>query len=145
MIIHKKKLWLKVYQEECFRDRGVCVLEKIKKLFGYKTEQELFDEQYQSILVDGKIMFAGLLLQRSAQLFPDNVAVICRDVSVTYKKLYRQTVAVSKKLIQMGVQPGDRVALLFENSIEFYLGYYGIWQSGAVVVPLNTFLHEKEL
>ena len=39
----------------------------------------------------------------------------------------------------------DHVFLLFENSIEFYVGYYGIWQTGAVVAPLNTFLHEKEI
>jgi long-chain acyl-CoA synthetase len=117
----------------------------LKKLFGYKTEKERFDEYYQSILIDGKMMFVGLLLQRAAQHFPHNIALICQDVFVTYNELYRKTIAVSKQLIEMDVKPGDRVALLFENSIEFYLGYYGIWQAGAVVIPLNTFLHEKEL
>ena len=44
-----------------------------------------------------------------------------------------------------GIKPKDRVCLLFENSLEYYVAYYGIWQTGAVVAPLNTFITEKEL
>jgi len=35
--------------------------------------------------------------------------------------------------------------MMYENSIEFYICYYGIWQTGAVVAPLNTYVHEEEL
>ena len=124
------------------------MFEKIINFFGYGKnihEQERFNELYTSIKANGKIMFAGLLLQRAARLCPEHTALICRDVSITYQKLYEKAIAVSKKLIAMGIQPGDRVIILMENSIEFYIGYYGIWQTGAVVAPLNTFLHEKEL
>jgi long-chain acyl-CoA synthetase len=44
-----------------------------------------------------------------------------------------------------GVKPRDRVLVLFENSIEFYVAYFGAWQMGAIIAPLNTFLHEKEI
>jgi long-chain acyl-CoA synthetase len=121
------------------------MIKNIYKTTPTPSEQESFDRYYQSALVDGKIMYAGLLLQRAARLFPNNIALICRDTSLTFKEAYYKSLAITKKLIQMGVSPRDRVILLFENSIEFYLGYYAVWQAGAVVAPLNTFLHEKEL
>jgi long-chain acyl-CoA synthetase len=52
---------------------------------------------------------------------------------------------MSKRLMSYGIEAGDRVVLLYENSLEFYIAYFAIWQIGAVVVPLNVFLHEKEL
>jgi long-chain acyl-CoA synthetase len=122
------------------------MLSDLKKWFGFGlSEQERFDEYYKSILVDGKMIFAGSLLQRSAKKYPLHTALICRDDSITYQDLYNKTIPISKKLISMGVVPGDRVILIMENSIEFYLGYYGIWQTGAVVAPLNTFLHVREM
>ena len=47
--------------------------------------------------------------------------------------------------MKKGLKPHDRVLLFFENSIEFYIGYFAIVQAGGVVAPLNTFLHETEL
>lgn len=110
-----------------------------------ETEQKRFTVYYNSLLENGSLMFAGKLLQRAAEKFPITTALICGDESVTFRDLYARSLKVSKKLQEMGVKPRDRVCLIFENSIEFYLGYFGIWQTGAVVVPLNTFLHEKEL
>jgi long-chain acyl-CoA synthetase len=133
--------------EDCLFTEELLMLQNLKKLsfFSQKTEQELFDEYYQDILVDGRIMFVGCLLQRAARLFPDTIALMAHNTSLTYTQVYRKASAVSRILIDMGVRPRDKVVLLCENSIEFYLGYYGIWQTGAVVVPLNTFLHEREL
>ena len=45
---------------------------------------------------------------------------------------------------QYGVQPGDRVALFMKNRTEYLEVLYGIWFAGAVVVPINAKLHEKE-
>jgi long-chain acyl-CoA synthetase len=108
-------------------------------------EKQLYEKLYQDVLVNGKLIFVGSLLQRAAQLFPDNVALICEKDQLTYKELYRRTLAFTQKLVARGIKPRDRVCIWFENSIEFYIGYYGAWQAGAVVAPLNTFLHEKEL
>lgn len=45
----------------------------------------------------------------------------------------------------MGVGQRDHVVLYFENSVEFYIAYFAVWQLGAVVIPLNIFFHAKEL
>lgn len=122
------------------------MLDSIRSWFDFnRTEQERFDAYYDSILENGRMIFAGALLQRAAKNYPGQTALTCRETAITYGDLYIKTISISKKLQQMGVGPGDRVILLIENSIEFYLGYYGIWQTGAVVAPLNTFLHAEEL
>ena len=94
---------------------------------------------------DHSLMYMGSLLQRGAKLYGDRLALVDADRSITYAHLYAKAVALSKKLLVLGVQPRDRVLLFFENSIEFYVGYFAAVQIGAVIVPLNTFLHDREL
>jgi long-chain acyl-CoA synthetase len=110
-----------------------------------KKEQERFDRFYKEILINGTIFYAGMLLQRAAERFGQNTALICQREKITYAALYQWACNITHLLTQRGSKAGDRVCLLFENSIQFYVAYYGIWQTGAVVVPLNTFLHETEL
>jgi len=111
-----------------------------------KTEAERF-KLFSSAIRDkeGKIFFAGELLQRAAFLYQDHVALIYNDRKVSYNELYHRCVLFSKKLIEQGVKPRDRVLLFFENSLDFYVAYFGVWQTGAVVAPLNIFLKEREL
>ena len=104
----------------------------------FQTYKELFS-------VDGKLMYAGTLLKRAYDLFPDNQALDASDRKVTYRELFFRAVRLSAVLQRQGVKPRDKVALLYENSPEFFVAYFAIWQCGAVVVPLNTFLHHKEL
>lgn len=110
-----------------------------------QEEKKRFDEFYQSLLIDNKLMYLGSLLQRAAHKIPDGTALLYKDESISYRMLYNYSVRLSLTLQKKGVQPGNRVLLFFENSIAFYVGYFGILQTGAVVVPLNTFLHEREV
>ena len=48
-------------------------------------------------------------------------------------------------LSQLGVQPGDRVAILALNSHQYLEVYMAVPASGRVVVPLNTRHAESEL
>ena len=45
----------------------------------------------------------------------------------------------------LGVQKGDRVALLLPNSPPYVIGYYAILKMGAIVVNLNPLSVEREL
>lgn len=110
-----------------------------------KTEKEYYSEIEKDFLIDGKLMYAGQLLQRACRKFGSKTALICQDQTVDYKELYFRSVLLSDKLKNLNVISGDRVLLYFENSIEFYIGFFAIVQLGAVVVPLNVYLHEKEL
>lgn len=107
-----------------------------------KNEKERYAFLQESI---GDILFPGALLHRGACLFPNNIALIYKDRPITYQELYNRAAQFSKLLISRGLKPHDRVLLFVENSLSFYVGYFGIWQTGAVVAPLNFFLQEREL
>lgn len=107
-------------------------------------EHERFDTLWQSLHHDGKLMFAGKLLERAAKLWPKRIAYICGDKTITYRELFRRACLVSNLLRTHGVTSHDNVLIWYENSIEFFIAYFGIWHIGAVVTPLNVFLHPKE-
>lgn len=109
------------------------------------NEKIVFDRFYNEMIIDGKLMYIGRLLQKAAFKFQDRPALIFNERVISYKELYIRASILSDKIRQMGVKPQDRVLLFYGNAPEFYIAYYAIWQAGAVVVPLNTFLKESEL
>ena len=51
------------------------------------------------------------VLEHSAMLIPDRVALTCGDTHVTYAALDARAAQVASGLHALGIQPGDRVAL----------------------------------
>ncbi|WP_394137920.1 long-chain-fatty-acid--CoA ligase [Cytobacillus oceanisediminis] len=84
-------------------------------------------------------------LKRSASNFPESIAYIYRDKSVTYKELSQQVNQFSAGLAAQGIGKGDGVALILENSSEFLIAYYGILRLGAFVVPINPLFTQGEI
>ena len=115
------------------------------KIRTIQEEQILFNKLRSVVTKNGKFMYVGRILQFAVARYADLVALIYRDQKITYRELYARACAFSKTLREHGIKPRDRVLMCFENSPEFYISYYAIWHAGAVVVPLNTFLREKEL
>jgi len=110
-----------------------------------RHEKALYERYNREMTIDGDLMYIGRLLERAARMAPNRIALICRDKTITYRDLYRRTCVFSAHLKQHDVKPRDRVLLFFENSIEFYIGYFAILHVGAIVAPLNTMLGEREL
>jgi long-chain acyl-CoA synthetase len=111
-----------------------------------RREQVLFDASLRECKdAQGDLYYIGSLLQRAYRLFPNDIALIEDNKKITYQEFYFRALLFSKKLIAVGVCPGDRVFLFYENSLEFTIAYFGILQAGAVAVPLNIFLHAREL
>jgi len=99
-----------------------------------------------SLSSNNQLIYAGSLLHRAAQLFPHRCAIIVPpDEYYTYERLNKHASQISHMLEQHGLVPRMRVALLMENSYLFSVAYHAAWQAGAVVIPLNVFLHEQEL
>lgn len=91
------------------------------------------------------MMSLAAALQRNASCKPDKVAIICGDTQITYAEFDILASKVANALIAKGIQPGDRVALSCPNLPFFPIIYYGIQKAGAVVVPLNVLLKEREI
>jgi len=85
------------------------------------------------------------LLEKSADACPDKEAVIHDRSRYTYQDIEENANRIASWLLNSGLQPGERVALLLRNSIEYICAYYGILKTGGIVVPLNTGLDSREL
>ncbi|MDQ0216429.1 fatty-acyl-CoA synthase [Oikeobacillus pervagus] len=76
-------------------------------------------------------------LDRAVTYYGDKTGVICDDRSFTYHQLNERVNQLSHGLKGLGVQKGDKVAYLAPNTLEMLEGFYGIFQLGAIMVPLN--------
>ena len=92
----------------------------------------------------GHMTLIDLLLQQ-AKLRPHSPAVIYGDARLTYAELAWRAAQCAISLMELGIRPGDRVAVSLGNCAEFVIAYYGSMAAGAIVVPLNPHLRPAEL
>jgi long-chain acyl-CoA synthetase len=90
-------------------------------------------------------------LDKSVEGFPNNIALILETNSfdkiakIDYQTLGDLSDKFSAFLVDMGIKPGDKVAVFLPNMIEFVVAYYGILKAGAIVVSLNFQYPASEL
>ena len=90
-------------------------------------------------------MTLGQMLRLSAAKNPDKPAVVCGEQIVTYCELDEATDALATWLLQQGLQPGDRVAIHWTNSVETVNLYFACFKSGLIAVPVNNRLKVPEI
>lgn len=90
-------------------------------------------------------MILTQVLKRGAAFHPANTATVDGEHRQTYCELRARVNALAAALQQLGVQQGDRVAMLMLNGHEFAEVIFACWDIGAVVVPLNYRLAAEEL
>src|ERR1700736_1685599 len=84
-------------------------------------------------------------LTSSARRTPDRPALRLDGRVVSYADFDRSSAQVAGLLVTLGVGPGDRVGVMLPNVPEFAACYYGALRIGAVVVPMNVLLKEREV
>jgi long-chain acyl-CoA synthetase len=91
-------------------------------------------------------MNLALSFARSARREPAKTAMFWGEAQFTYDQFRAQTLAVANRLrIEFGIQRGDRVGVWLKNCPEFVPAIFGVWQAGAIVVPINNFLKPAEV
>jgi long-chain acyl-CoA synthetase len=84
-------------------------------------------------------------LYRAHKLFANHISMINGEVRLTYAETWSRCCRLAGALTQLGVQSGERVAILAWNSHQYLEVYMAVPASGRVVVPLNTRHAEPEL
>jgi fatty-acyl-CoA synthase len=85
------------------------------------------------------------MLRRHAHLQPAHPALRGPGGTITYAELDQRADRAASALAAAGVGPGDRVALLQSNRIEFVEAMAGIHRLGAIAVPMNFRLVAAEV
>jgi benzoate-CoA ligase family protein len=71
-------------------------------------------------------------------------ALVAPSGSTTYAELRELTNRAANALLTLGIEPEQRVALCLTDGVPFVATFFAIMKIGAVAVPLNTRLSEKD-
>ncbi|MGD8624614.1 MAG: long-chain fatty acid--CoA ligase [Anaerolineae bacterium] len=93
------------------------------------------------------------LLADAAESHPEQPAIVfggrlgrrILDSALSYRKLNEAVDHFAASLQEMGVQKGDRVAILMPNCPQFVIAFYGSLRAGAIAVPCNFLYSAPEI
>jgi long-chain acyl-CoA synthetase len=83
-------------------------------------------------------MKPGLLQTFALDRYPDRTAMIFQDRRLTFRELNARSNKLGNALLSLGLQKGQKVAVLQNNSLELVESLSGIPKVGLAVVPLNA-------
>lgn len=85
------------------------------------------------------------LLKKTTERYPEQEAILFLGKRMTYRALLHDVYRLANSLQDLGVEKGDRVAIMLPNSPQAVISYYAILLIGAVVVQVNPMYTEREL
>jgi long-chain acyl-CoA synthetase len=85
------------------------------------------------------------MVSEAAARNPDGEALVCGERRMTWREVAQQSACVAAGLRKIGLQGGDRVALLLGNRIEFVLAMFGAAHLGLVTVLLSPRQQKPEI
>jgi len=71
--------------------------------------------------------------------------LVYEDQRYTFDEHYRGAATLARRLVELGVRKGDRVAIASRNLPQWVMAFWGSVVTGAVVVPLNAWWTTDEL
>lgn len=90
-------------------------------------------------------MLVHQFIEYYARNFPDNPCVTQGELRLSYDDMNRRSNQLAHGLISLGIKPGQRVAILGQNSPHHLLLFMAAGKIGAVTVSLNYRLAPAEL
>ncbi|MDD2885809.1 MAG: long-chain-fatty-acid--CoA ligase [Dechloromonas sp.] len=85
------------------------------------------------------------LFEEACRKFADQVAYISMGKTMTYRQLDEDSRAFAGWLQSLGLQKGDRVALMMPNLLQYPVALFGTLRAGCVVVNCNPLYTPREL
>jgi long-chain acyl-CoA synthetase len=83
--------------------------------------------------------------RQTAVRFPKRTATVFHEWRQRYAEVDRDIDALAAGLRDLGIEAGDRVALMLPNVPQYVVAFFGILRAGAIVVPTNPLYTEHEL
>ena len=84
-------------------------------------------------------------LNSHSQWNPQKTALFCGDEDMSYGTLNESTTVMAGWFLRQGLQPGDRVAVHWTNSIQLVQLLYALFKAGLTAVTINTRLKPAEI
>ncbi len=78
------------------------------------------------------------MVRASVARNPDGEAVVCGDRRLSYRDLDGLVERTAHGFIRRGLRPGDRVAVMLDNRLEYLVAILAAVRAGGIAVPLGT-------
>src|SRR3954454_1389116 len=85
------------------------------------------------------------MVAEAASRNPDGEALVCGATRMNWREVAQAAVGIAAGFDKLGLQRGDRIALLVGNRIEFALALFGAAHLGLVTVVLSTRQQKPEI
>jgi len=90
-------------------------------------------------------MTIGATLATAAAFYPGKPAFVMEDRSITYAEADAASNQFANALLSMGATPGDNIAVIGHNCIEYAIAYFGISRAGCTSLHMSPRMTSKEL
>jgi acyl-CoA synthetase (AMP-forming)/AMP-acid ligase II len=90
-------------------------------------------------------LLVGDVLRATARKCPEKTAFVFKEQRCTYREFEERVNRLTNGLLAQGYQPGDHVAILAFNCIEYYEILFALAKAGMVAVPINFRLKAEEI
>ena len=87
----------------------------------------------------------GQIQKLNAKKFPETVALKDKSRAFTYPQMNKRVNQLAHSLYSLGLQKGDKVAVVLENSIEIAEVFLATAKTGIIIVPINFRLVSPEV
>lgn len=87
----------------------------------------------------------GAMLEQTVRKVRDKEALLFEGRAIPYRELDEQANRVANAFASLGIEKGDRVAIMLPNIPEFVYTFFGLQKLGAVAVPFNTMYKGREI
>lgn len=109
-----------------------------------KPWQAIYPEQIPAVLsYEDKPLYS--FLKDSAEEFPDKVSIHFQGKELTFREVHESALKFAAYLKSIGLQKGERVAVMLPNCPQGVISFFGILMAGGVVVQTNPTYTEREL
>ena len=85
------------------------------------------------------------MLEHSCQRFANSPAFTNLGSQLTYRDLDKQSAKFAAYLQNLGLQAGDRVAIMLPNCLQYPIALFGVLRAGLIVVNVNPLYTAREL
>jgi len=77
------------------------------------------------------------ILEDTKKKYPNRPAIKCGNLDFNYQEFYDRVIKLSNALLNFGVKPQDKIAIIHKNCHKFLETYFATTFTGTVLVPIN--------
>ncbi|MFC5266699.1 amino acid adenylation domain-containing protein [Kribbella qitaiheensis] len=112
--------------------------EALRELEGDAPQPVQTSRVRRNAVVAGELSGLHTLFEQQVARTPDAIALIQGEREITYAELDRRSNAIAWQLVDLGVKPGQLVAVRVARGAELVVGVLAVLKSGAAYLPLDA-------